>query len=264
MKKISVVLFVAILLIILGLALPAGYSLHYAFRVNKVIRGEVGQLLSKEPPLAQDIYQLDFKSGNTMKPDRPWNDGLVKVHVEQGGSPQFGYRIPQTVTQILTSDDDSKTWSAIAEFSGSQCIYSYLYGDSLYCIDPLESIKVINTSGQVATRSLFTTTGGSYVGLIAIVKKTDNELYYIWSDDRSRILKIIPYILSHLLFVDLGDLYWGPPVVVAGNVNLDTMQTEEHIIQYGPDSGGFIYDGKIWGSLTISGDGTSQYPQSLQ
>ena len=262
MKKMFIKLAVLCFVVIILIMLFFWHSLSFAFRVDKGIREEVGNLLIEQPPLSNDIYELDFRSGLSKTPLKIWGDKLVRIIIKDTDNSGHNFK-DGARTYIETSDENGKKWMPLTYLEKSSCSYSFTYLEKLYCIVDLSSIAVITEDGRVEYHDLFPQTREKTTTLIAMIKKSNNSTVFVWSDDRSRSINPISYSLALLLAVPLH-YEWGPSVIIAGKLNLDTMQTVEHIIQYGPDSGGFIYDNKIWRSLTIKDDGISEYPKPLK
>lgn len=238
------------------------HSISFASKVDTSSREEIGKLLVQESVLSNDIYQLDFRNGQSKSPLEVWSGKLAKIVIRDTNSEDEEY-IDGVRTYIETSVDNGKTWLPLTYIKKSSCSYYFTYLDRLYCFTDLSSVSVITEDGVVTNHALFLDTDSTITSLIAIIRKSSNVIVYIWSDDRSRSTNPIAYILSSLFSVPIR-YKWGPNIIVAGELNLDTMQTKEHIIQYGPDSGRFIYDGKEWGSLMINNDGISEYPKIIE
>lgn len=109
----------------------------------------------------------------------------------------------------------------------SFCATAFIWQDQLGCIVSSSEIGInfIAIDGMVQYKKLVESTVSNFWGPYL----KDNKLYFVWQDERIHYFN--PLKLDKILSPSEDD-YYGPNLIIAGELNLDTREFKEHIIKY--------------------------------
>lgn len=131
--------------------------------------------------------------------------------------------------ELLISSDFGKTWDKIILGEQQVCEYGYVKTDRLYCFSVgfgEMSATVFDERGTIV--KTLQAPQRSFLDLIDVFPDK-NTIWFVWRDERYRRSNIWAYIpIPHS-----RDPLSGPFAIFAGELRLDTLSFEEHLIQYG-------------------------------
>ena len=222
-------IFIIILLIII-LAYPA-YSilnkLSYRYRVDNVFSEKVKKDLRSVPEYFSEDILVDKKFQDKSSLPVKFGDWLIKLETEPAQRKEDGTTIYYSIYSIKISKDSGETWNNLFIFNDlgtSMCRIAVVYKEKINCIVNGLSVGLnlltIDENGKYANKILTKSSIASPEILAAYTEGT-NKLIFIWRDQRARF----PVF-------DLIDPARGPYLIIAGELDLDTLEFKEHIIKY--------------------------------
>lgn len=117
------------------------------------------------------------------------------------------------------------TWNILHKFDIDTpgCFIAVIYKEKINCIIGRSEILFVNKDGIFTrnTKKLLLDMA-SPDETLAIYAKDNNKLIWIWIDHRAQIPT----------FNFSPPFYYGPSLIMAGELNLDTLEFKEHIIGY--------------------------------
>ena len=225
-KKIILVILVIIL------SLPVFYILNkvsYRYRVDDLFKEKVkNDLRSVSGSFSKDILLNPLYQD--MSEAIQWNNQLVRLEeksadetrVEDTNGVRTTYTTAHGIPVIEMSSDNGKTWNALHEFEKDTngCFIGIIYQEKINCIIGESDILFFDKNGTFVKNAVQhqIIDGSEY--LAAYTK--DNKLVFLWSDHRAQIP--LPTISP--------PFFYGPEVIMAGELNLDTLEFKEHVIGY--------------------------------
>ena len=152
-----------------------------------------------------------------------WNDKLVRLDEDDASIIQGSSITANTIYSIKVSEDKGQTWKILYSFdqNTSGCSIGFIYGlpQNMYCITYGNNLLLIDEKGTAVKKiiknaNIFGTILGAYF-------KETNKLILIWRDGRLQYPAL-----------DITSPYHGPYLIMAGELNLDTLEFKEHVIGY--------------------------------
>ncbi|MBI4049507.1 MAG: hypothetical protein HY395_01670 [Candidatus Doudnabacteria bacterium] len=200
-------------------------KLTYRFKVNNTVKEEVLGL-EKNGNFSTDIIRTNKHTFPVS-----WNNNLLIITTEEKQYYRNNALIIEEEDVVKISKDGGKTWTIIARSSELLCQYAVIYETGLYCLANANQdivISKISTNGIEETKKIVSATfliGGTD---ILNIYKQDNELVVIWRDRRARF----PNIYAFIPIPHSAPTEFGPYLIMAGKLNLDTLEFKEYVIKY--------------------------------
>lgn len=193
---------------------------YYKGKVDVKFQEKIDEIIKNNT--IKNIFEKKVLKNDTSEM-ADWDGQLVKVDQVFVKTKENGYDIYRSKDVIQTSHDKGATWSTFAE-GDVLCNVFTIYNRKLFCISNAYSLDmhIFEKSGVRKDSSLI-----SHASIIKVIR-SNNELYFIWGDERARW----PNFWSFVPIPNGNDPNSGPWLVMAGKLNLDTLTFEEHVIKY--------------------------------
>ncbi|OGZ73489.1 MAG: hypothetical protein A2908_02165 [Candidatus Staskawiczbacteria bacterium RIFCSPLOWO2_01_FULL_38_12b] len=260
MKKASLIILYILAGLILILAIYFGIYVYkkssYAHKIDSQVLDEITNLFNTENSYSHDVLEeYILKRVNNNPKKITWGDDFLRIEFVIDYE-SVKHTNKDDYTSIKISSDQGKTWKEIIRSEDMLCDYGIIHKDLLYCFtkywdEPNTfTLRIINKEGGIISKESFGSPEDSVANIFG-VHKSNNILVITWIDDRTQYYEFygIPFPFETLyenIFGWLGDIFrTGPSVIMAGKLNLDTLEWKEYVIQYG-DSNKFDPAEKAW------------------
>ena len=225
-------LFIVIFIIIIVLYFPVFYAvkkLSYRYRIDNVFAEKVKsdlQLVSgffgKDIIFIGDsAYSAGWKNGHSAAIS--WNNELVRLDADNADYIKGDSTIANTIYSIKTSNSQGDVWEKLITLNDSEvygCDIATTYNRKIYCIFGFQLLTLYGKN-EIQKKTLTKDADITFGKILAAYIK-DNKLTFIWPDHRAQIPT----------FSFSPPFYYGPSLIMAGELNLDTLEFKEHIIGY--------------------------------
>jgi len=152
-----------------------------------------------------------------------WGNNLVRMVDTDTEVKKTDAVVIEPNNYIEVSYDNGISWQKLIhlnDYNFANCHAALVYRDDIYCIVYATKLYVFDKNGQSKKHILSKNSFPEEE--LAVYSKDDNKLVIIWNDHRAQIP--LPNFSP--------PFFYGPELIIAGELNLDTLEFKEHVIGY--------------------------------
>lgn len=223
---------ILLILIIILLAYPV-FSIFKIYFTKLSVNKKISLLLldlEKDSLNSKRNIINTYYSKTTPEKEILWNNKLVRIKmftsVEKINNINYG-----TNSYVIEAkEQNSSEWKTLIKTKDvNLCDTATIWKNELYCFSASGSNKILlniissdgSTNQKILNKSEINSTLDAYL--------SNNKIYLVWSDRRALFFN--PFKLFSILSPSDND-YYGAPIIMAGELNLDTLDFKEYVIKY--------------------------------
>lgn len=221
-KKIFIIILATVILIY-----PVYHVLNklsYRYRVDQVFTERAKKdLQSVSGFFSKDVMYIH--PGQDKSEAIQWDDQLVRLEKESADEVHGSDITGHIIYSIRVSKDSGGTWDILHKFDvdTTGCFSGTIYKEKVNCIAGWSDLLFVDKNGTFTKNTKKLLSDSSIIErILAIYTKDSNKLIFVWRDQRAQF--------STLNFSP--PFFYGPYLIIAGELNLDTLEFKEHIIGY--------------------------------
>lgn len=142
--------------------------------------------------------------------------------VSKSNDPNLIILGPMTLLDVSV---DGNNWTTVVKSESPFCDFATTYKDTIYCFNNfISEMTVISGEGTIKKKPLKDTETFD----ILAAKKVGNVFNIVWRDRRAQW----PNIYGFIPIPNSENPTVGPFLIMAGEINLDTLEFKQHLIKY--------------------------------
>lgn len=176
------------------------------------------------------VPEINTEDGRRSRSDYGiWGDYIFSNERVKSTVDKNGTKITFTNFRLLLLSTKSNESSELDISDVSFCTYTFSSREKLFCLNKFLKLKYFDTDLNGHRVKELDHLWGS---IIDIIPENENEIWLIWRDERARWYTTNAFVI---MGVGAGETRAGPWLVMAGKLNLDTLEFEEYVIKYDSD-----------------------------